>query len=124
MKNGCSTLLVAFLLLIFAVAWFPKSEKKDPARLSSAADCAGVMGSLKRAFPGEGYNNPKPGIFYMPVAVWTSASDEDRKVVAKLLALQKGCETSSDPLHAVVEIRSISDNRLLAKGPVWNLKEQ
>lgn len=82
------------------------------------------MGTLKRAFPGPGYNNPKPGVFYMPPMVWTTASEENKKVVAQILALQKGCETGSDPTYQTVEIRSITDNRVLAKGPLWDLEEQ
>lgn len=82
------------------------------------------MGTLKRAFPGPGYNNPKPGVFYMPSMVWTTASEENKKVVAQILALQKGCETGSDPTYQTVEIRSITDNRVLAKGPLWDLEEQ
>jgi hypothetical protein len=116
------------MLLWTCVAWnLPQSSGSDlpqAANTSSPEDCQGAKGSLDRSFPGVGYNNPKPGVFYMPPIVWASASQENREVVAKLLALQKGCELGVDPNYVTVEVRSITDNRLLAEGMYWDLEEQ
>lgn len=99
-------------------------RKMSPDNLLPAEVCVKVKGMIARAFPYDDFNNAAPGILYMPTRAWTGIDGDQRQMIGQTLAFQKACEDNVNPNTTTVEVRSIDDNKVLARGMYWELKNK
>jgi hypothetical protein len=106
----------------FAAQGSPRPVLAGP---PTAVACAEVNQAIERVVNGSAgaMHNPEPGVLVTYPRGWATSSQEAKRGTLGMLAAQRACAIGSNIDNVTVELRSITDNRLIGRGPRWNFEE-